>query len=1008
MATIHVLHFQLFGPPALVRRTEAGQDEIVLGPGKPLLILAYLAAHPGGASRETLATLGWGEQDDQRARGSLRQAIYRLRSLLGPDALDATDEHVTLRVEATSDRQQFLDAIAAGDDAAAIALYRGPFLAGVPSSDVDGLGQWDTRERQRLAALWRDAALREADRHLGLGDRTTTARIATELTEAHPTLIAAWALRLAATDDPSLLGAHRDARAQLEALLADGTLRGSDAETARGLLVPTDTARPIPGAHRPLPPPPRELPLVGRTLMLQRLEQLAHATNPEHRPGIVLLEGAAGLGKSRLLRELATRCAERGEVTLTVTAYAAERTAAWAFLAHVVRAVLRLPGALGIAPAHAAALLTIAPDLANRFRGVQGAGQDVPKEETLTEAVADLLAAAHSTRRFILLLDDLHFADPRSLSVLGQAMHRAGDDAPALVAGARPGVRSVPAHWPRWQVPALDRDELAALWDRALGLQVDSSMLPVAEATLLVTGGIPIAVARAFRQLEASGILHRRPSGEWSVHDLDGMPQAITGLMLHRDPSFPADRVAQAILGYCTAAQDPISRDELERALAGTSPDAIATTLETLVIGGWVTLDDGGDRIALTHAVMADQVARALGDGAVRGWRRTRAEWLVRHGTTLGELQQLMAILVTAGDGDAALSAVRQWRRRTRQRLFGMADVLAPDGASRLFRARLRLVLSPNAWVAPVAVAIVLAAIGVGLNAWLRQPAMLRLENSPVLMPTLDTNHVATWRSNNNPPVFRVYDRLGRPVSALTGDTLVVRQQHGDARLANRTTTTVRDGMVAATGVTLLAPSGGPRDSVVAVFEVGPARSRPITLFRPAVLAYRLELADGTLAGQLLSRREPTIRVAPGAPIEGEVLLHYTTPSDPVIYWLAESSTFGDIASDTVTVASLHYNATDGYLSARVRRAAPTMPGTYWLAWATAPETAAHWVLSATNWRCGTPTWGDGNDLMARDDLASAWGGGILAVERQLCDGPGTPARLTQRTPVVTVKVVVE
>jgi DNA-binding SARP family transcriptional activator len=1002
---------QLFGTPALLRVGADGAAEVALPAGKPLLILAHLSAHPGGVSREVLATLGWGDQDDQRARASLRQAIYRLRQVLGPDLLDATDEVAALAQPIPSDRDDFLAAIAGGDDTGAVALYRGPFLAGIPSSDPDGIGLWDARERDRLAALWREAALREGERLRDAGEHTAAIALAVRLTDTFPDRAAVWAFRLAATTHPSTIGAHRDALAQLEAALNAGTLIGTDADVARQLLgahaTPPQPPRPTPptGPRQPALPP-TELPLVGRTLLLNRLVEVALGTDQSGVGSVVLLKGSAGLGKSRLLRELAARLSHAGQSVVALAAVASERSAAWAFLGHVVRTVVHLPGGLGLAPEHASSLLAIAPDLAARLAGV--APRDVPTREALIAATADLLSAAQAARPFTLLLDDLHFADTASLEVLAAAIDNIGTAGPTLIGGSRPGQQALPSPWPRWQVTPLTRDELSELWDRVLGLQVDAPMQPLAEATVLVTGGIPLYVARAIQQLEAAGLLLRDQRGGWRAPAFDTLPPAVAGLTLHRDPLFPGDRVARAVLGYCTAAREPVSRDELEWALTDASPEQIADVVDRLVIAGWVSVGEFADTITLTHAILGDQVGAAVGNATIDGWRQRHAQWLARHGTTLGQLQQLVQILAAAGRGEEAIAALRQWRRRTGQRLIGMAELLMPPDASTMFRARLRLALSPNAWVVPVALVIVMLAVVVGFDGWLRMPTLLRLENAAVMMPVREQNRFATWRSNDNPPVLRVYDRLGRPSHRLDGDTLVVTQQHGDARLEMTAPAVVEDGVVAALGLILRDVPGGTRDSVVATFRVGRASSRAITLFRPGSLNYALSFFRGTLAGQELGRERPTIRVAPGAPIEGEVLLRYKTPSDPITYILAESSTFGDPATDTVTVASLHDNATNGYIGVRVRRTAPMVPGTYWLAWITAPETTSIWVLSATNWRCGAPVWNDGNDLMARDDLASIWGGGVLNVSRLICDAPGQRERLDQVMPAATVQVIVE
>jgi DNA-binding SARP family transcriptional activator len=82
----------------------AAQEQILLPGGKPLLALALLVTrYPNAVSRNELASLGWGESDEAHARASLRQAIYRIRQLLGNDAVQSDARSVQLTVAIPSD-----------------------------------------------------------------------------------------------------------------------------------------------------------------------------------------------------------------------------------------------------------------------------------------------------------------------------------------------------------------------------------------------------------------------------------------------------------------------------------------------------------------------------------------------------------------------------------------------------------------------------------------------------------------------------------------------------------------------------------------------------------------------------------------------------------------------------------------------------------------------------------------------------------------------------------------
>ena len=67
-----------------------GPDGVVDLPSKKLAaLLAYLACTaPQPQPRERLSALLWGSHFDAQAKQNLRQALYRLRKVLGRDALE--------------------------------------------------------------------------------------------------------------------------------------------------------------------------------------------------------------------------------------------------------------------------------------------------------------------------------------------------------------------------------------------------------------------------------------------------------------------------------------------------------------------------------------------------------------------------------------------------------------------------------------------------------------------------------------------------------------------------------------------------------------------------------------------------------------------------------------------------------------------------------------------------------------------------------------------------------
>ena len=149
------IRLRILGPLDL-RDSDGDAVSSVLRQPKRLALLGYLALAPGGGGRlrDEVLALFWPELDDRRARNSLNQAFYHLRQALGREALPGALEEL-LRVDRSlvwCDACAFQDRIAAGEDAAALDLYRGGLLEGLHVVDAaPELDVWLEAERRRLA-----------------------------------------------------------------------------------------------------------------------------------------------------------------------------------------------------------------------------------------------------------------------------------------------------------------------------------------------------------------------------------------------------------------------------------------------------------------------------------------------------------------------------------------------------------------------------------------------------------------------------------------------------------------------------------------------------------------------------------------------------------------------------------------------------------------------------------------------------------------------------------------
>jgi len=137
-----------------------------------LALLAVLAVNaPRGVPRDKLLALFWPESDSDRARHALDQTLYSLKKDLAADSLVIGREEPALNPAAiSSDVEDFQAALARGDRAAAVELYKGPFLDGVFLTGAPGFERWAEEERARLTREVEGALEALATEASGKGD----------------------------------------------------------------------------------------------------------------------------------------------------------------------------------------------------------------------------------------------------------------------------------------------------------------------------------------------------------------------------------------------------------------------------------------------------------------------------------------------------------------------------------------------------------------------------------------------------------------------------------------------------------------------------------------------------------------------------------------------------------------------------------------------------------------------------------------------------------------------
>jgi len=511
----------------LGRQEIAGDDgDVLVRSSRALNLVGFLAVHAGVPhTRHRVAGLLWPESGDPQALTNLRRELHHLRHALGGGppvvvtARDLTWEdtpacRADVRVFA-AERAAALAAAADGDDdgvrrhgAAAIEEYRGDLMPDAGDDWVLEARPGLQRQCVDLCDLVSAAGARAGDLAGAVGAARRRVRLA-PLEEAGYRVL--MGLQADLGDRAAAVSTYHHCASVLERELGvapdDATRAAFQRLVTRARPAKGPPGGPVPGRRAG----PGSARLIGRSAEVSQLQGLWRAA-AAGQPGLVLVRGGPGIGKTRLVTELAGAAQRGGAVVAAAQCFATPGRLALAPVADWLRHPEVHAAAAALDPAWRAEVARLLPEGTAGGGGTDtgpGAGPEAAwRQHRFTEGLARALLAVG--RPLLLVLDNVQWCDQETLAFITFCLRLAADGGRLLVAGTLrgdgPGDDRELAGWiVRMRATGLLTElalgPLDAAGSASLAAAISGRPLEAADAATIhaATGGFPLYVIEAVR-----------------------------------------------------------------------------------------------------------------------------------------------------------------------------------------------------------------------------------------------------------------------------------------------------------------------------------------------------------------------------------------------------------------------------------------------------------------------------------------------------------------------------
>lgn len=527
---------------------------------KSLALLAYLAVDPGPHSRERLADLLWPDTDVVDARASLRTALNYVRQALGTqndgvlvatrDMLGLQPGSIALDVDALAEARRLLrqsaDARLRHQVEDAARRYRGPFLAGMILPDAPDFESWIDSQRRYWRGLEAELLDRLASLQIAAGEPAAALFTLERLTAVSPDEELAWR-RLIETclQAEDRAGARRAWNGYCRTLAElNATASPQMAELGEHIHGVSSGVAPTPMGFEDLDL--GAAPFVGREREWAQLKASLRRMQGG-RTEVVVVQGASGVGKTRLVSEFIGSTRDAEVDVITGRAFQHLDDLPYAAVVGGLRARLEEENAPDdlLSDLWLAELARLLPELRERYPDLPVRHEDSLGRSRVFEAVGRLGMALAKRKPLVLFLDDVQWSDSGTRDLLRYAVRRWAETRTRvlLILTAANDLRPE-GELEQWLAgfnretttrrlflhPLQPRDVTQLVGILAATDEEDLSTVGEFGRWLVDrTGGRPLPVVQTLRGMVEEGALHLRTvqDNRWAIElpDVDAIPE---------------------------------------------------------------------------------------------------------------------------------------------------------------------------------------------------------------------------------------------------------------------------------------------------------------------------------------------------------------------------------------------------------------------------------------------------------------------------------------------------